>query len=632
MKTAGEILKEAGKLSDQTIGARVNGETRDLQFPVDGIAAVEPLEADGGDAALRILRHSTSHVMADAVQRLFPGTKVTIGPSIEDGFYYDFDRPEGAFTEEDLGGIEKKMREILKKERSAFARKEVSKKEAAEFFSGLKEAYKLELLEDIPEGEKITLYTHGQWTDLCAGPHLPSTKPIRHFKIMKTSGAFWRGDERNKMLSRVYGTAFFSKEALDGHLKRLEEAKKRDHRRLGTDLDLFSIDERVGGGLVLWHPRGAFVRHKIEQFWTRAHFEAGYGLVGSPHVGKVGLWETSGHMGFYKDFMYPPVDLEGQQYMLKPMNCPFAMMIYRSKVRSWRDLPLRWAELGTVYRYEKSGQLLGLLRVRGFTQDDAHVFCRREDMGREIVGIVRLSVSLLKAFGFDDFYVRLATRPAEGYIGEVALWDEAEKHLKAALDDIGFDYELDEGGGAFYGPKIDIDVKDVLGRRWQCTTAQLDFNLPERFELRYAASDGTLKRPIMLHRALLGSLERFFGVLIEHYAGAFPGWLSPEQIVLMNVTADQEEAVRKVEAAMRREGIRTVLDLSSSKLGAKIREARLMRIPYIGVVGGREAEQAAVSLRGRVEDDMGVKTNEEAIAALKEKCREPDLDLSGLYT
>ena len=632
MKTAGEILKEAGKLSDRTIGARVNHDIRDLHFPVDGDAAVEPLEAGDHAEALHILRHSTSHVMADAVQRLFPGTKVTIGPSIEDGFYYDFDRPEGAFTDEDLKSIEKKMRQILKKERSEFVRKEVSKKEAEALFGGLKETYKVELLEDIPEGEKITLYSHGDWTDLCAGPHLPSTKLIRHFKIMKTSGAYWRGDEKNKMLSRVYGTAFFSREALDEHLKRLEEAKKRDHRRLGTDLDLFSIDERVGGGLVLWHPRGAFVRHKIEQLWTRAHFEAGYDLVGSPHVGKVGLWETSGHMGFYKDFMYPPVDLEGQQYMLKPMNCPFAMMIYRSKVRSWRDLPLRWAELGTVYRYEKSGQLLGLLRVRGFTQDDAHVFCRRRDMGREIVGIVRLSVALLKAFGFDDFYVRLATRPEEGYIGEVALWDEAEKHLKAALDDIGFDYELDEGGGAFYGPKIDIDVKDVLGRRWQCTTAQLDFNLPERFELRYAASDGTLKRPIMLHRALLGSLERFFGVLIEHYAGAFPGWLSPEQIVLMNVTADQEEAVRKVEAAMKRGGIRTVLDLSSSKLGAKIREARLMRVPYIGVVGGREAEDGTVSLRGRIENDMGVKTVEEAIGMLKEKCREPDIDLSGLYT
>lgn len=630
MRTVYEILKEAGKLSGRTIGAKAGGEIKDFHGLVDEKADLKPIEADESDEALSILRHSTSHIMADAVQRLFPGTKVTIGPSIEEGFYYDFDRPEGAFSQEELSLIEEKMRLILK-EKNEFVRREVSRDEAEKLFEDKGETYKVEILQGIPEDEPVSLYTHGKWTDLCAGPHLPSTRLIRHFMLTKTAGAFWRGDERNKMLSRIYGTAFFSKSALDEHLKRIEEARKRDHRRLGTDLDLFSIDDSVGGGLVLWHPRGSFVRYKIEEFWRQAHFAAGYDLVNTPHIGKVGLWERSGHMGFYKEFMYPPVELEGQSYMIRPMNCPFAIAIFKSKVRSWRDLPLRWAELGTVYRYEKSGQMLGLLRVRGFTQDDAHVFCRREEMGREIVGVVRLSVALLKAFGFDDFYLRLATRPDEGYIGEVSLWDEAEHHLRAALEDIKFDYEMDEGGGAFYGPKIDIDVKDVLGRRWQCTTVQLDFNLPARFEMRYAADDGTLKRPIMLHRALLGSMERFFGVLIEHYAGAFPGWLSPEQIVILNVTQAQERAAEETAAAMKREGIRATLDVSAAKLGAKIRDARLMRLPFMGVVGEREAASGEVALRERGKGDLGPRPVGEAIEYLKEKCREPDLDLSSLY-
>jgi threonyl-tRNA synthetase len=630
MRTVREILKEAGKLSSQTIGAKAGGAVRDLSTLVDEKTELVPLEAGEGDEALAMLRHSTSHVMADAVQRLFPGTKVTIGPSVEDGFYYDFDRPEGPFTEDELALIEKKMREILAEEKP-FVRREVSRAEAQEVFGKLGESYKLEILEGIPEGEPVSLYTHGGWTDLCAGPHLPSTSLIGHFKLTKTAGAYWRGDERNKMLSRIYGTAFYSAKALADHLERLEEARKRDHRRLGTDLDLFSIDESVGGGLVLWHPRGAFVRWKIEDFWRKAHFAAGYELVTSPHIGRTGLWETSGHMGFYRGYMYPPVELEGQTYMIKPMNCPFHITIFKSRVRSWRELPIRWAELGTVYRYEKSGQMLGLLRVRGFTQDDAHIFCMREQMGREIVGVVRLSIALLKAFGFEDFYLRLATRPAEGYIGEVALWDEAERHLTAALEDIALPYERDEGGGAFYGPKIDIDVKDVLGRRWQCTTVQLDFNLPERFELRYAAADGTLKRPIMIHRALLGSLERFFGVLIEHYAGAFPGWLAPEQIIVMNVSEAQEEAARKTAAALRAGGIRAVLDLSPAKLGAKIREARLMRHPYMGVVGQKEAGGGLLALRGRVEGEIGTMTLEEAAAYLREHSREPEPDLSRLY-
>jgi len=635
MKTVRDILKDRGKLGANTIGAFVNGEVKDLHSFIsenESIQKIEPIEAGDNEIALSILRHSTSHVMAQAVQALWPETKVTIGPSIEDGFYYDFDRPSGAFTEEELPIIEKKMEEILK-ETAAFERKEVSKEEARSIFEKKGENYKLEILNEIPSGETITLYTHSGWTDLCAGPHLPSTSFIRYFKLTKTAGAYWRGDEKNKMLSRIYGTAFFTEDGLKKHLEKLEEAKKRDHRRLGVELDLFSIIEDVGPGLVLWHPRGAFIKRTVEDFWVKAHLLAGYQLVSSPHVGRVALWERSGHMGFYKKYMYPPMEIEGQTYMLKPMNCPFAIEIYKSRVRSWRELPLRWAELGTVYRYEKSGQMLGLLRVRGFTQDDAHIFCERSQMRREIIGVVRLSVALLRAFGFKDFHVRLATRPKDEFIGEISLWDEAESHLRAALEDIKFDYELDEGGGAFYGPKIDIDVKDVIGRRWQCTTVQLDFNLPARFDLRYAAADGTLKQPIMLHRALLGSLERFFGVLIEHYGGAFPGWLSPEQIVVMNVTEAYEDGARKVAEMLKSAGIRVKLDVSSGKLGAKIRDARLMRIPYIGVIGEREVagEKLKIALRSRNEGELGTIEVEEAIKIIKEGCREPDLDIGSIY-
>ena len=545
---------------------------------------------------LETLRHSTAHVMADAVKRLFPEAKVTIGPPIETGFYYDFDMPR-PFSDEDLGRIEAEMKKIIAA-KYTFERVEVTREQAREMFDELGEKYKVELLDAIPPDTTITLYRSGEFVDLCRGPHVASTGDIGAFKLVSVAGAYWRGDERNPMLQRIYGTAFPSAKELDEHLLRLEEAKKRDHRKLGKELDLFSIDETIGGGLVLWHPKGARIRYLAEEFWRTEHFANGYELVGSPHIAKDELWKTSGHLSFYKENMFSGMDVEGQQYLVKPMNCPFHITIFRNGLRSYRELPVRYAELGTVYRYERSGVLHGLLRVRGFTQDDAHLFMRRDQVPDELDRTLAFCLYILRTFGFTDFKLYLATRPAK-YVGDIALWDEAEKALFEALKKTGLDYEIDKGGGAFYGPKIDLKLRDAIGREWQCSTIQVDFQLPERFDLTYVGSDGAKHRVTMIHRALYGSIERFIAVLVEHYAGAFPLWLAPVQGRILTVSEKQEEWAKTVERALRQAGLRVEADLSPDKLGAEISRAQMEKIPYMLVCGDKEVENRTVSLRTR---------------------------------
>jgi len=619
--TVGAALASADLLGKDTVAARIGGDLVDLQAPLPAGAAPVPV-AVGDPAALHVIRHSAAHVMADAVQRLYPGTKVTIGPAIDNGFYYDFDRPAGGFTEEELAAIEQEMAKIVAEGRD-FVRKEVSKEEARALFAGMGETYKLEILDGIPEGEPITLYTHGAWVDLCAGPHVPSTRHIGSFKLLNGAGAYWRGDERNKMLARIYGTAFADKKALAQYLAALEEAKKRDHRKLGKELDLFSVDEQIGGGLVLWHPRGSLVRWLIEDHWRKAHHRNGYDIIFTPHIGRSNLWETSGHLENYADAMYAPMEIEGNPYYIRPMNCPFHIGIYRNALVSYRDLPKRWAELGTVYRFERSGQLHGLLRVRGFTQDDAHLFMRPDQLDGEIRRLIRFTIHLLGDYGFRDLQVMLATRPAEKFIGGLEVWANAERALRAGLDAEGIEYGIDEGGGAFYGPKIDIKIRDAIGRLWQCSTIQADFNLPERFDLAYVGEDSKRHRPVMLHRTILGSMERFFGVMVEHYAGAFPAWLAPEQIAILTVTDRQIAFAAEVQRALADRGFRVEMHLENDKLGAKIRAARLKRIPAMAVIGDKEVEARGVALRSRADGELGFKTIDELIAWLEKEAAEP---------
>jgi threonyl-tRNA synthetase len=554
---------------------------------------------------LQTLRHSTAHVMADAVKRLFPEAKVTIGPAIETGFYYDFDVPR-PFSEDDLGRIEAEMHKVIDAD-YRFERVEVTRDQARELFARMGESYKVEILDAIPADGVITIYRSGDFVDLCRGPHVESTGKIKAFKLLSVAGAYWRGDERNPMLQRIYGTSFFEKKDLDDHLRRLEEAKKRDHRRLGKDLDLFSIDETIGGGLVLWHPKGARIRYLAEQFWREEHYAQGYELVGSPHVAREELWNVSGHTGWYKDNMFAGIDVEGQQYLVKPMNCPFHITIFRHGLRSYRELPLRFAELGTVYRYERSGVLHGLLRVRGFTQDDAHIFMRRDQLPEELDRTLNFCLYILRTFGFADFKLYLATRPPK-FVGTPELWDEAEQALLDVLRKSGLEYEMDEGGGAFYGPKIDLKLRDAIGREWQCSTIQVDFNLPERFDLTYVGQDGARHRVCMIHRALYGSLERFFAVLIEHYAGAFPLWLAPVQARVVTISEKQEEWARTVADTLRRAGHRVDTDLSADKVGAKIRRAQLEKIPVMLVCGPKEMESASVAPRLRDGKQLEVMT------------------------
>ncbi len=546
------------------------------------------------------LRHSAAHVMADAVLEVFPEAKLAIGPPIEDGFYYDFELPR-PLTPEDLKEIEERMRAIIAADHP-FIREEVSKEEARRLFAD--QPYKLEILDEIPD-EKVSLYRHGKFVDLCRGPHVESTGKIKAFKLLNVAGAYWRGDERRPMLQRIYGTAFETEAELEAYLKRLEEAARRDHRRLGRELDLFSIHhEEIGAGLVLWHPKGGRIREIIEEFWRRLHREAGYELVYTPHIGRARLWEISGHLDFYRENMYQPIEVEGQEYYLKPMNCPFHIYIYKSRVRSYRELPVRLGELGTVYRYERSGVLHGLLRVRGFTQDDAHIFCRPDQIEAEVIGVLDLNFRLWEAFGFKEFEIYLATRP-EKFVGRVEDWDRATEGLKQALRDRGLDFKVDEGGGAFYGPKIDIWFRDAIGRAWQCTTVQFDFNEPERFDLKYTGPDGREHRPIMIHRALLGSMERFFGILIEHYAGAFPVWLAPVQAVIIPITDRHLEYAYQVEGRLRAAGLRVETDDRSDRMNQKIRDAQLQKVPYMLVVGDREVESGTVAVRHRTGENLG---------------------------
>ncbi len=566
---------------------------------------------------LETLRHSCAHVMADAVQKLFPEVKLAIGPSIENGFYYDIEYLKG-FTPEDLTKIEAKMAEIIKS-KLPFEKSEMNKSEAKEFFKSRGGKYKLEIIDEL-EGDVVTIYKHGDFTDLCRGPHVKNTGEIKAFKLLKVAGAYWRGDAKNQMLQRIYGTAFADKKALDDYLKLIEEAEKRDHRTIGTQLDLFSTMEEYGAGLVLWHPKGARIRDAIETFWKEQHYKNGYDILYTPHIGRSTLWETSGHLSFFKENMYSAMDIDGQDYYLKPMNCPFHIQIYQKTVHSYRDLPLRWAELGTVYRYEKSGVLMGLLRVRGFTQDDAHIICTSEQVSSEIKEVLRFSLSMWKAFGFTDVKAYLATRP-EKAVGEPAQWNQAISALKNAVEQEKLAYELDEGGGAFYGPKIDLKVKDALGREWQMTTIQFDFNLPERFDMNFIGSDGKKQRPYMVHRALLGSLERFFGVLIEHYGGAFPLWLAPVQAKILIISDAQAEYAKETLAKFRGAGLRAELDDRSEKLGLKIREAQLQKVPYMLVIGAKEAEASSVAVRSRNKGDLGAMEIGKFIEMAREEIR-----------
>lgn len=560
---------------------------------------------------LDILRHSTAHVMAHAVKKLFPEALVTIGPAIEDGFYYDFDVPT-PFTPDDLEAISEQMQKIIKAD-TAFVRSELSKTEAEQMFAD--EPYKLELLEAIPEGENISVYEEDGFKDLCRGPHLQSTGQIPAFKLLSTAGAYWRGDERNKMLQRIYGTAFPSQADLDAYLERLAEAEKRDHRKLGRDLDLFSLQEEAGPGLVFWHPKGALVRKSIEDYWREEHLEHGYDLLYTPHIALRELWKTSGHLDFFSEGMFAPMDVDGKPYLIKPMNCPFHLLIYKSKVRSYRELPLRWAELGTVYRYERSGALHGLLRVRGFTQDDAHIMCTREQLDSETKRCINFVLMILKRFGFSEYEIYLSTRP-ENSVGSDEVWEQATTSLESSLKDTGLPYSIDIGGGAFYGPKIDVKIKDAMGRAHQCSTIQVDFNEPERFDITYVGQDNAQHRPIMIHRALLGSLERFMAVLTEHYAGAFPLWLSPVQVEVLPIADRHVDYADSVRAQLKKQGFRVHVDDRNEKMGFKIREAQLQKVNYMLVAGDKEVESGKVSVRSRSEGDLGVMGIEELVEKL----------------
>jgi len=604
-----DLLAEFDKgLLKKTAALKAEGKLFDLRAPLKAAESTEaielvPLDSDEG---LEVCRHSTAHVLAEAVQELFPDVKFAIGPTIANGFYYDFD-VSSPFTPDDLKALEKKMSEIIRSN-SPFTQSILTKDAAIDFFKDKGETYKVEIIEAL-EAETVTLYRQSNFTDLCRGPHLPSTGYIKAFKLTSSAGAYWRGDESNKMLQRVYGTAFASKADLKAYLKRMEEAKKRDHRRIGKELDLYSTSPDVGAGLVLWHPKGSVVRGVIEDFWRANHRKHGYDIIYSPHVASVELWKTSGHWDFYRENLFSPMDVEGQEYIVKPMNCPFHIQVFKSRLRSYRELPVRYAELGTVYRYERSGVLHGLLRVRGFTQDDAHIFMRPEQMEEEIKGVLNFTLYILRSFGFNEFDIYLSTRP-DKYVGDLEDWARAEAALGGAMSALDIPYTIDPGEGVFYGPKIDIKIKDVLGRSWQCSTLQVDFNLPERFDVTYRDSSGEETRPIMLHRALMGSLERFMGCLVEHYAGAFPLWLAPLQVRVLTVTERNADYGMEVLAELKDAGIRADLDDRGEKLGFKIREGEVEKIPYLLVLGDREQEEHIVAPRAKgkgVLDNMNIK-------------------------
>jgi len=596
----------------KALGAVVDKRIIDMQTPITSDGAFR-FFFEGEPEELELVRHTAAHVMAQAVRDIFPDTLFAIGPTIEDGFYYDFDLSK-TFQPEDLEKIEKRMSEIIAAD-FQIVRKTLSREEANEFFKS--DPYKLELIRDLPADVELTTYTQDTFTDLCRGPHLDRTGRIKVFKLLKIAGAYWRGDESRQMLQRIYGTAWRKKSELDEYLRKLEEAKKRDHRVLGRTLDLFSIEEEVGGGLVLWHPKGAAIRLVIENYWRDCHQKGGYQLVYTPHVGRSKLWQTSGHLDFFKENMFAPMDIEGQEYYVKPMNCPFHIHIYKSGMKSYRELPIRTAELGTVYRYERSGVLHGLLRVRGFTQDDAHIICRPDQVNEEVRRVVRFCLSMLKAFGFTEFATYIATKPLEKFAGKPEDWEIAESALCDAARVEGLDFEIDKGGGAFYGPKIDLKIKDALGREWQCSTIQFDFNLPERFDMTYIGEDGKAKRPYMIHRALLGSIERFFGCLIEHYAGDFPVWLAPIQATILTVSDKAIEYAKEISEKLLSSGFRVATDFGAEKIGKKIRTAELSKIPFMIVIGERDMNEGKVSVRRRKIGEQGSMKFDELNSLLK---------------
>ena len=615
--TLAQIAESIGpKLAKAALAAEVNGSLMDMATPLEKEAKVRFLtfkDEDGVD----IFRHSSSHVMAQAVKRLYPEAKLAIGPPIQDGFYYDIDVSE-SINEEDLKRIEKEMGRIVA-EKIPFTREILSREEAIELFKQLGEGYKVELIQEI-EDDTVSVYRQGDFVDMCRGPHLPDTGYLKSYKLLHTAGAYWRGNENNKMLQRLYGTSWFDKKDLKIYLDRLEEARKRDHRKLGRELDLFSIEEEAGPGLVIYHPKGALVRTLIEDLEKKEHFRRGYQIVMGPQLLKVDLWKKSGHWDHYRENMYF-TEVEGAQYGMKPMNCVAHMLIYKSSIRSYRDLPLRYFELGTVHRHEKSGVLHGLLRVRGFTQDDAHILCTPQQLNSEIRGVISFVRDMMGVFGF-EYEMEISTRP-EKSIGSAEDWESATKALMEALDDENILYKINEGDGAFYGPKIDVILKDAIGRMWQCATVQCDFALPERFELEFVGADGERHRPIMLHRVILGSIDRFLGVLIEHYAGAFPAWLSPVQVKILTITDRSANYARSVAGRLREEGFRVESDLRNEKIGYKIRQARLEKVPYMLILGDKEADTGTVAVRHREDGDRGTVPLEEFVEGVKDQMVPP---------
>lgn len=625
--TAREVLTEmTGTLPPEVFAVRIDGAPGDLSAPLTKNATLEPLtfaSEDGKD----VYRHSSTHIMAQAVKDVFPSANLAIGPAIHEGFYYDFafDRP---FTPEDLEKIEARALEIIQ-ENHPVHRLEMSKEDAIKLFQEKREALKVEIIEQI-EDEAVSLYQQGDFIDLCRGPHVSSTGQVKAFKVLTSAGAYWRGDERNPMLQRIYGTSFPTQQELDAHLHKLEEIKRRDHRKLGKELDLFSIQDETGPGLILWHPKGSLVRLLIENFWRDQHVKHGYALLYSPHVARLDLWKTSGHVDYYKENMFAPMTVEASEYQLKPMNCPFHLMVYKSHLRSYRELPIRYGELGTVYRYERSGVLHGLMRVRGFTQDDAHIFCRPDQIETEVRNVLDFTMFVLRRFGFTEFEWYLSTRPDQA-VGAVDKWDQATNALEAALKGGGFPYTVDPGEGVFYGPKIDLKIRDALGRAWQCSTVQIDFNNPERFGLSYIGEDGAAHQPIMIHRALMGSIERFFGILIEHYAGAFPTWLAPVQAKVLPITDKQADYAGHVRDQLADAGLRVEIDLRNEKVGLKIREAEKAKVPYMLVIGDREREAQAVSVRKRSGTNVGTMPITEVVDLIRQDMPSDQLTNSSLH-
>lgn len=614
--TAGDIAKSLSDgLFQNSLAAKVNGQLIDLYIPINQDTELELITYKSPEAH-EILLHSTSHLMAQAVKQLYPKVKVTIGPAIENRFYYDFDA-DPPFTDEDLEKIEERMRQLVEQD-LPIRRQEFKRTELTRRFSEMGEIYKVEIIESISPEEILSVYTQGDFSDLCRGPHVPSTGKIKAFKLLNTAGAYWRGDSRNKMLTRIYGTSFFSAKELKKYLDYLAEAKRRDHRKIGKALELFDINEQVGPGLVIWYPKGATLLKTITDYWIKEHLKRDYQLVQTPHIGRANLWQTSGHLGFYRESMFDSMKVEGDEYYIKPMNCPFHIQIYKSKTRSYRDLPIRYAELGTVYRYELSGVLHGLMRVRGFTQDDAHIICTPEQLDDEIEKLVQFSFDFIRSFGFREFDIYVATIPKEKYVGSVAMWEEATVALKKALEKLNVPYKLDVGGGAFYGPKIDIKIRDALGRSWQCTTIQFDFNLSQRFEMEYISSANEKQRPYMIHRAIMGSLERFVGVLIENTVGDFPLWLAPVQAIVIPISEKQNEIAQDFFNLLKSHQLRVELNNKSDTMSAKIREAELIKIPYMFIIGEREAQNKTVSIRQRITGPQGTVSWEEALNQLLE--------------